>query len=59
MQPPERVARAIVRQLRRGRSGEIWTSTPARLGFVFLNLAPRLGDRILAYATRRLIGKAK
>lgn len=59
MQPPERVARAIVRQLRRGRSGEVWTSTPARLGFVFLNLAPRLGDRILAYATRRMVGKGK
>ena len=32
MQPPQRVARAIVKCLRRPK-GEVWTSLPARLAF--------------------------
>ena len=47
-QPPERVAGAIVRQLRRGRAGEIWTSRPAQLAFGLANVFPGLTDRALA-----------
>lgn len=54
MQTPEKVARAIVRRLRKGRGGEIWTSPLARLGFGAAVICPGLTDRILArmYAKR-------
>lgn len=51
-QPPERVARAVVRCLRRPRP-EVWTSGPTRWGAALLVAAPRLGDVI----TPRLAGR--
>ncbi|MBL9033012.1 MAG: SDR family oxidoreductase [Phycisphaerae bacterium] len=51
MQPPERVAHAIVRCLRRPR-GEVWTSAPARWAFALSGLFPTLTDAILRRATR-------
>jgi short-subunit dehydrogenase len=47
MQPPERVANAIVRSLRRPK-GEVWTSLPVRMGFAFLTAFPGLRDAITA-----------
>lgn len=47
MQPPERVARAVVRCLRRP-TPEVWTSLPARIGFPLLGLFPRTVDWALA-----------
>ena len=44
LQPPAKVAEAIVRQLRRGRGGEIWTSLPARTLFGLANTFPALAD---------------
>lgn len=53
LQPPERVANAIVACLRRPRP-EVWTSIPARLAFACTNLAPRFTDYMLArYNTAR------
>ena len=46
MQPPERVAGAIVRCLRRPR-GEVWTSTPMRLALGVSVMAPGLTDWVL------------
>lgn len=46
MQPPERVADAIVACLRRPR-GEVWTSTTVRLGLAASVAFPGLADRIL------------
>ncbi|MEQ8845172.1 MAG: SDR family NAD(P)-dependent oxidoreductase [Phycisphaerales bacterium] len=43
IQPPERVARAIVACLRRPRT-EVWTSLPSRLGLGLLSTLPKLGD---------------
>ena len=55
MQPPERVARAIVSALRRDRPpGEIWTSTAARLAFAIGVAFPGLADRGLRDLTRKL-----
>ncbi|MFN0133668.1 MAG: SDR family NAD(P)-dependent oxidoreductase [Phycisphaerales bacterium] len=51
MQPPERVARAVVRCLRRPR-GEVWTSAPARWAFVLANAFPSWTDAALRRATR-------
>ncbi|MDX2147867.1 MAG: SDR family oxidoreductase [Planctomycetota bacterium] len=51
-QPPETVARAIVRCLERPR-GEVWTSVSARLGFALADLWPELTDRALAIALRK------
>lgn len=52
MQPPERVADAIVRCLRRPR-GEVWTSQPVRVGLALSGLAPGLTDRLLLRAYRK------
>lgn len=52
MQPPERVARAVVRTLHRPRP-EVWTSLPARLGLHLAALAPRTTDRALRVMARR------
>jgi len=46
IQPPERVADAIVRCLRRP-WGEVWTSTPTRLLFALADAAPSLTDWLL------------
>lgn len=52
LQPPERVARAVVRRLQSGRGGEIWTSAAARLGFAAAGALPGLTDALLARALR-------
>lgn len=48
MQPPERVARAIVRCLRRPHP-EVWTSRFVRLGMAFCNALPGVEDRWIAW----------
>jgi short-subunit dehydrogenase len=53
MQPPERVASAVVRCLRKPR-GEVWTSLPARLAFAAAIAAPGITDRVLASRLGRL-----
>ena len=45
-QPPERVARAIVRCLRRPRP-EVWTSTSARAMAGMATISPRFGDFVM------------
>ncbi|MEL7472932.1 MAG: SDR family NAD(P)-dependent oxidoreductase [Planctomycetota bacterium] len=52
MQPPERVARAIVRRLRKGRGAEVWTSLTTRLLLAIALAAPGLTDRALARKAR-------
>ncbi len=47
MQPPERVARAVVRCLRRPR-GEVWTSTGVRLALALALACPTVADALLA-----------
>jgi hypothetical protein len=53
MQSPERVARAVVRCLRRPR-GEVWTSTSTRLAFGLFTAFPGITDWVLrGYAKKR------
>jgi NAD(P)-dependent dehydrogenase (short-subunit alcohol dehydrogenase family) len=52
LQPPERVARAVVRCLRRPRP-EVWTSGAARLGFGLAAMFPGATDRLLARVLAR------
>lgn len=52
VQPPERVARAIIRCLKRPRS-EVWTSHTVRLSTGLLNAFPFLLDAILRREARR------
>jgi NAD(P)-dependent dehydrogenase (short-subunit alcohol dehydrogenase family) len=52
MQPPERVADAIVRCLRRPRP-EVWTSWIARLVFAAADISPRFTDRGLTKFAHR------
>jgi short-subunit dehydrogenase len=52
MQPPERVARAIVRCLRRPRP-EVWTSRFVRLGMAFCNAFPGVEDRWIRWMLER------
>jgi short-subunit dehydrogenase len=52
-QSPERVARAIVRRLRNGRGGEVWTSLPAQVMFAAADLVPGLTDWCLDRFARR------
>lgn len=52
IQPPERVARAIVACLRRPRA-EVWTSLPSRLGLGALSTFPMLADMALGAFTRK------
>ncbi|HYE60686.1 MAG TPA: SDR family NAD(P)-dependent oxidoreductase [Phycisphaerales bacterium] len=47
MQPPETVANAIVKSLRKPR-GEVWTSLPVRLAFATLTAFPGLRDAVTA-----------
>lgn len=51
MQPPERVADAIVKCLRRPRS-EVWTS-PLRYALALVDLTPTLRDRLILRRARR------
>jgi short-subunit dehydrogenase len=55
LQPPETVARAIVRALRKGRGGEIWTTMAGRLAFAAIDLFPRLGDAMLERGVKKLL----
>jgi short-subunit dehydrogenase len=55
-QPPERVARAVVRCLRRPRP-EVWTAPLARYGMILAALTPRLTDAALAPVIRRRFGR--
>jgi len=52
IQPPERVARAVVACLRRPRT-EIWTSVTGRLGLGSLSTFPRVGDFVLDRFARK------
>jgi len=52
LQPPERVAKAIVACLRRPR-GEVWTTLPIRVGLGLSIMMPRLTDFSLRIAMRR------
>ena len=54
IQPPERVATAIVACLRRPRT-EVWTSLPSRLGLGALSMFPRLGDIAMDRFARRQV----
>lgn len=55
-QPPERVARAVVRCMRRPRP-EVWTSPIARYCMLLAALTPRLTDAALARIIRRRFGR--
>jgi short-subunit dehydrogenase len=57
MQPPERVADAVVRRLRSGRGGEIWTSQAARLAFAMADVVPRLTDWAMTRAMTQRVGR--
>ncbi|MDX9911537.1 MAG: SDR family NAD(P)-dependent oxidoreductase [Phycisphaerales bacterium] len=52
MQPPERVARAIVKCLQKPR-GEVWTSVPTRLALVLATAMPETADWFLRRALRK------
>lgn len=56
MQPPERVANAVIRCLRRP-TPEVWTSTFVRLAAALMVASPRLGDWMLSRAGK--IAQAK
>lgn len=56
MQPPERVGDAIVKRLRKGRGGEVWTSLPARIGLGACMMFPGTTDRVLSRMYRKRIG---
>ena len=51
-QPPERVARAVVRCLRRPRP-EVWTSHIVRTVAAAVTMFPRLGDRMIGGRARK------
>lgn len=48
LQPPERVARGIVRRLSKGKGGEVWTSLPTRAALAVATLMPATTDWALA-----------
>jgi len=52
MQPPERVANAVVACLRRPR-GEVWTSMSVRTALGVATIFPQTADRLLGLALRR------
>lgn len=53
MQTPERVARSIVRALRRERGSEVWTSTPIRVLLALATAFPSITDRVLRVHVQR------
>ena len=57
LQPPERVAAAVVRCLRRPR-GEVWTSPVVRLIFALVTAAPGLGDYFIGREIDRRLKQA-
>lgn len=56
MQTPERVAGAIVRRLRSGRGGEVWTSWTARAGLGLAGMMPGVTDAVLRRLYERRLG---
>ena len=56
MQPPERVARAVVRCLRRPRP-EVWTSCAFRLASALTAISPRLTDAALRLQYRKRMAR--
>jgi short-subunit dehydrogenase len=58
MQPPERVAKAIVRALRKPRA-EVWTSTPAKYGMSIVGRCPWIADRVFARMKHRRLAEAR
>lgn len=53
MQSPERVARAVVKRLRKGRGGEVWTSFPVRTALGLSVMFPGTTDRTLGFLLRK------
>lgn len=53
MQPPERVADAVVRRLRKGRGGEVWTSLTIRTAMAATVAMPGLTDLALSKVASR------
>lgn len=53
MQPPERVANAVVRRLRKGRGGEVWTSLTVRTAMAVSVALPGLTDFALSKISAR------
>lgn len=54
-QSAETVANAVVRRLRKGKGGEVWTSLPTRLAFAAMNAFPAIGDwGLRRYAAKSL-----
>jgi short-subunit dehydrogenase len=59
MQPPEKVARAVVRALRAGKGREVWTSLGGRVAFGAAVMLPGLTDLVLRQmVTRRVKSSA-
>lgn len=52
MQPPERVAKAVIRCLEKPRP-EVWTSFTMRTASGLITMFPRLGDAVMCRAIRR------
>ena len=48
LQPPEKVAAAIVRRLRTGRGAEVWTGRLKPVPFGLATIMPRLADAVIA-----------
>ncbi|MEM9372299.1 MAG: SDR family oxidoreductase [Planctomycetota bacterium] len=55
-QSAETVSSAIVKRLRKGKGGEVWTSLPARLGLGVTVMFPGMTDRALARTYKKRIG---
>lgn len=55
-QSAETVAEAIVKRLRKGKGGEVWTSLPARVGLGACVVFPGITDRVLLRMYRKRIG---
>lgn len=55
-QSPERVADAIVRRLRKGKGGEVWTSLPAKLMLGAATAFPWMADAMLGRMYRGRMG---
>lgn len=57
MQPASKVADAIVRRLRTGRGGEVWTSVPMRVTLGAAGMFPGLADAALRRMYRARMGR--
>lgn len=47
LQPPEKVAKRVVKQLRKGKGAEIWTGFDKRFAFAAAVMFPGLADRLM------------